>query len=249
MWLKAEGFLDKVKWENYHFQGTPSYILAKKLTALKSDLKKWNETYFGNITVKKQQLWSKLNALDVKEDIQPLSEEEKLDQASFRADLEKAALLEEISWRQKSKVLFLKEGDSNTRFFHRMANSNRRNNCIENLMIDGAVTTNPNILDFPRISRDNVDWLEKPFEESKVLEVIKEFNGDKSPRPDGFSMAFFQACWEILKSDIMAMFHHFHVTGQFEKSLNATFIALIPKKAVAMEIKDFRPISLVGGGL
>ena len=274
MWLKAEGFLDKVKWENYHFQGTPSYILAKKLTALKSDLKKWNETDFGNITVKKQQLWSKLNALDVKEDIQPLSEEEKLDQASFRADLEKAALLEEISWRQKSKVLFLKEGDSNTRFFHRMANSNRRNNCIENLMIDGAVTTNqdrivhhvkqffknlyskqqvqhpfPNILDFPRISRDNVDWLEKPFEESKVLEVIKEFNGDKSPRPDGFSMAFFQACWEILKSDIMAMFHHFHVTGQFEKSLNATFIALIPKKAVAMEIKDFRPISLVGGGL
>ena len=50
------------------------------------------------------------------------------------------------------------------------------------------------ILAFPRISRDNVDWLEKPFEESEVLEVIKEFNGDKSPGPDGFSMAFFQAC-------------------------------------------------------
>ena len=56
MWLKAEGFLDKVKswWENYHFQGTPSFILAKKLTALKSDLKKWNEIDFGNITIKKQ---------------------------------------------------------------------------------------------------------------------------------------------------------------------------------------------------
>ena len=142
--MKAEGFLDKVKswWENYHFQGSPSYILAKKLTALKSDLKKWNESDFDNITVKKQQLWSKLNALDVKEDFQPLSEEEKLEQASFRADLEKAALLEEISWRQKSKVLFLKEGDSNTRFVHGMANSNRRNNCIKTLMIDGAVTTN-----------------------------------------------------------------------------------------------------------
>ena len=99
MWLKVEGFLDKVKswWENYHFQGTPSYILAKKLTALKTDLKKWNKTDFGNITVKKQQLWSKLNALAVKEDNQPLIEEEKLDQATFRANLEKAALLEEIS--------------------------------------------------------------------------------------------------------------------------------------------------------
>ena len=39
-------------------------------------------------------------------------------------------------------MLFLKEGDSNTRFVHGMANSNRRNNCIKTLMIDGAVTTN-----------------------------------------------------------------------------------------------------------
>ena len=99
MWLKAEGFLDKVKswWENYLFQGSPGYILAKKLAALKSDLKKWNESDFGNISVKKQQLWSKLNVLDVKEDFQPLSEEEKMDQTTFRADLEKATLLEEIS--------------------------------------------------------------------------------------------------------------------------------------------------------
>ena len=105
----------------------------------------------------------------------------------------------------------------------------------------------PDVLDFPCISGDNAVWLEKPFEETEVLDVIMEFNEDKSPGPDGFSMAFFQACWGILKIDIMAVFHHFHVTGQFEKSLNATFIALITKKAAAVEIKDFRPISLVGG--
>ena len=100
MWLKAEGFLDKVKfwWENYHFQGTPSYILAKKLIALKSDLKKWNETDFGNIADKKQLLWSKLNVLDLKEDHHSLSEAEKLEKTSLSTELEKAALLEEISW-------------------------------------------------------------------------------------------------------------------------------------------------------
>ena len=30
------------------------------------------------------------------------------------------------------------------------------------------------------------------------------------------------------------------------RSLNATFLSLIPKKVNAVEVKDFRPISLVG---
>ena len=39
----------------------------------------------------------------------------------------------------------------------------------------------------------------------------------------------------------------FFANGQFEKSLNATFITLIPKKHAASEIGDCRPISLVEG--
>ena len=56
MWLRVENFVDKVKawWASYLFQGNPSFILAKKLAALKLDLKKWNEVEFGNVTFKKQ---------------------------------------------------------------------------------------------------------------------------------------------------------------------------------------------------
>jgi hypothetical protein len=79
--------------------------------------------------------------------------------------------------------------------------------------------------------------------------VVREMNGDKASGPDGFSMAFFQQCWGVLKKDIMAVFSEFHNSRQFERSLNATFISLIPNKADALEVKDFRPISLVGGGL
>ena len=66
MWLRVDNFVDKVKmwWASYLFQGTPSFILAKKLATLKLDLKKWNETEFGNVTFKKQDLWSKSNVFD-----------------------------------------------------------------------------------------------------------------------------------------------------------------------------------------
>jgi hypothetical protein len=44
----------------------------------------------------------------------------------------------------------------------------------------------------------------------------------------------------------MAACQEFYEQGFFGKSLNATFICLIPKKPGAIELKDFRPISLVG---
>jgi hypothetical protein len=76
--------------------------------------------------------------------------------------------------------------------------------------------------------------------------VVQAMNGDKALRPDGFSLGFVKSRWEILKEDIMAVFREFNNKGSFEKSLNATFIALIPKKAEAVDLKDFRPISIVG---
>ena len=101
-------------------------------------------------------------------------------------------------------------------------------------------------VDFSSISVEDASWLDRPFEEEEVFEVIHECNGDKAPGSDGFSMAFFKSCWGVLKSEIMAVFHNFHSQAVFEKSLNASFLALIPKKVDAVEVKDFRPISLVG---
>ena len=43
------------------------------------------------------------------------------------------------------------------------------------------------------------------------------------------------------------MMHSFHERSTFATSLNASFLTLIPKKIEAVEVKDFRPISLVGG--
>ena len=47
--------------------------------------------------------------------------------------------MEEISWRQKSKALYLKEGDNNTGFFHRLANSHRRTNAMKAVEVEGIL--------------------------------------------------------------------------------------------------------------
>ena len=44
----------------------------------------------------------------------------------------------------------------------------------------------------------------------------------------------------------MDFFDYFHRHSVFERSLNASFLTLIPKKCNTVNIKDFRPISLVG---
>ncbi|KAG6626954.1 hypothetical protein CIPAW_15G089100 [Carya illinoinensis] len=62
MWLKADGFTEKISswWASYQFTGTPSYVLARKLKALKNDLKKWNLEVWGNINDQRDKLFTEL---------------------------------------------------------------------------------------------------------------------------------------------------------------------------------------------
>ena len=66
--------------------------------------------------------------LDAKEELLGLSTAEQSRRTQFKGDIAALAVLEETFWRQKSRALYVKEGDNNTRFFHRLANSHRRAN-------------------------------------------------------------------------------------------------------------------------
>ena len=80
----------------------------------------------------------------------------------------------------------------------------------------------------------------------EILQVVRDMEGDKASGPDGFTMAFYHHCWRVVEKDVLAVFEEFFQHCKFEKSFNATFIALIPKKIDASNVRDFRPISLVG---
>ena len=141
VWLKDEGFVERVRqwWNGYCFLGSPSFILARKLKAFKDDLKKWNKEEFGDLAFSKKSLLFELLGLDAREDLLGLSHKEQTRRTQIKVDIAHLASLEEISWRQKSRVLFVKKGDNNTRFFQRVANSHRRTNHIRGIEVDGVL--------------------------------------------------------------------------------------------------------------
>jgi hypothetical protein len=44
----------------------------------------------------------------------------------------------------------------------------------------------------------------------EVQEAIFQMEHNKASGPDGFSVKFYQSCWEIIKSDLMALLYEFH---------------------------------------
>ena len=101
-------------------------------------------------------------------------------------------------------------------------------------------------LDFACIGEDERLPLEREFSKEDVTQVLTEMKGDKATGLHGFTMAFCHKCWRVVEVDVMAIFEHFHRYLVFEWSLNASFLSLIPKKNNAINVKDFRPTSLVG---
>lgn len=100
-------------------------------------------------------------------------------------------------------------------------------------------------LPFKQLSADSRVNLEAPSME-EVWGCLDECNGDKAPDPDGFNIKFYQEFWNVIKDDIMAVFNEFHRTGAFVHSIKSIFLVITPKVAGAKNIKDFRPINLVG---
>ena len=67
---------------------------------------------FGDLAFRKKNLLTELMGLDVREESVGLLNEDQNRSIQLKGDIEHLASLEEISWRQKSFALYVKEGDN-----------------------------------------------------------------------------------------------------------------------------------------
>jgi hypothetical protein len=135
-WLQREGFHDMVKkvWERPVAGNTPIMRWNKKMRALRKYLSGWASQVSGILKKEKIRLSSIIDDLEALAEIRPISSQEI--ELKIQSNAQIASLLreEELKWYQRSKAQFILEGDSNTRYFHGIANGRHRKKCIHSLV-------------------------------------------------------------------------------------------------------------------
>jgi hypothetical protein len=89
------------------------------------------------------------------------------------------------------------------------------------------------------------NFLTTPFTEKEVRDAIFDMEHNKAPGLDGFPAKFYQKFWDVIKGDLLQMFHELHTGTLPLFSPNFGLITLIPKVQQANQIQQYRPICLL----
>ena len=126
-------------WGEHQVFGSPSFILAKKLNFLKRRLNEWNKEVFGHLNSKMADLVDKIKSFDEKEHQLFLSLGDRIDGLQVKKQLSLFRSQIDIFWRQRAEQHWMEDGDHNTQFFHKVANSRRKFNAIESIEVEGEL--------------------------------------------------------------------------------------------------------------
>ncbi|KAJ9561524.1 hypothetical protein OSB04_006684 [Centaurea solstitialis] len=263
-------FLQTVRraWD-VNVEGTFMYQVTSRLKALKEPLRNLRRSY-GNLTEKVNNLKEELNVIQLACDMDPFNSDLKEDLEALQMAYHEACKDESLAARQRAKVQWLREGDSNTRFFHNVIRERRHVNQVRAVArSDGTFVYDDNVpyafIDHLKgylgTSDDSLEpllpmgafqntlelsdalFMIRPILDSEIRDAMYQIGKDKAPGSDGFTSHFFKAAWEVVGKDVTVAIHNFFYRGRLAKELNHTLICLLPKVPNATSVSDFRPIS------
>jgi hypothetical protein len=274
-WLLKEGFFETVSevWTKERKGNTPMQCWQNEIRRLRQFLRGWARNVNGAYKKEKQELLRKVEELDKKAESQLLSQQEWDLKQSVHERLTQLLREEELKWFQRAKATKILKGDSNTKYFHMVANGKRRKTRIFRLEQEDGIVEGEEQLkcyitnyykklfgcsdrgrlsfdesaveDIPQVTGEESDELVKMFSEKEVRDAIFQMKHNKAPGPDGFPTEFYQVFWSLIKDDLMAMFCDFHNGNLPLFCLNFGIITLLPKEKEVKKIQQYRPICML----
>ena len=123
--FKSFNVVDKAWGEEV--KGTECFKLSRKQQATRLALKRWNKEEFGFCRARINDISNQILKVQQRE----CTEANLIIEANLQAELHEWLLRDEMVWKQKSRKIWLKEGDRNSKFFHLSMIIRRRRNSID----------------------------------------------------------------------------------------------------------------------
>jgi hypothetical protein len=176
---------------------------------------------------------------------------------------------EEQEWRIKSRALWIKEGDNNTKFFHQFVNYRRNLNTIweikdeeGNVAVSFEDKSNlgvnffsnlfsappgcpiQEIMEvvgkFPTVFSEDMNLsLEEEVTESELRVALFSMKNGKIPGPDGVTMEFYKAFYDHLKNDLLLVVRESQKEGRIHGPL------MPPSCALSLKICVLPPLRII----
>lgn len=261
----------KNEWRGLEVEGWKGFILKEKIKNIKSKLRVWNKEHFGNLDVQIQESKDEIDKIDLRGESGVLTEEEIKETRICVSRVHSLSSRKYSFLWQQSRFRWLREGDANSKFFHRCIKKRRKVNEILGLNFEGSSVKEVDplkskikghfeqhfmrregvrvIFDDLRVAvldESESNLLVEPFSEEEIKTAVWNCNDSKSPGSDEVSFSFIKQFWEDVNEDFIGFMEEFHLNGRLVKGSNSSFIVLNPKKENRQKIGDFRPISLIG---
>lgn len=271
-WLHCHSLPDVVSnsWMSAIHGSDPISIFNAKAERLRNALTAWSRGFSSVLKCQSSNCLTWIAWLESAEEVRSLSSLECSLRPRLKLRYEELSLIEEIRWKQRSRVRWLREGDANTKFFHLRASCRRSINSISQLSDGNNLLSTPvpianHLYSFfssqlgraTQISASisfsllygqpdvDLSFLVSPFTSEEVKLAVWSSAPDKAPGPDGFPILFYRRFWHLLKTDILEIFRVFFHGSVDLSSLNSGWICPIPKAPSFLLASDLRPISLI----
>lgn len=252
-----------------NISGYEMFKLSSKLRNLKPGLRKLYREY-GSLSNRVEFFRTELEAAQTALDMYPDNRDLREEEHHYLKAFGDAKRIELADLHQRAKISWYRDGDANTKYFHKYIKGNQVRRSIDSIRgqdgmwydgpeISGQFVnhfrgilgveantvpiSNPSTLFNKKLDDITAAHMVRDVTNVEIKEAIFDIGDDKAPGPDGFTACFFKKSWSIIGESVCLAIKEFFESGSLLKEWNATILSLIPKNNTPSVVADFRPIS------